>query len=84
MDDKSFHIRIPKRWVRVALIVTTTALIVAPLSAIASHSFTDVPDSNTFHADIAWLADAGVTKGCGQRHDGRPRNHGGRRRHRGR
>jgi hypothetical protein len=48
----------------VALIVVTTALIVAPLTAIASHSFTDVPDTNTFHADIAWLADAGVTKGC--------------------
>ena len=23
-----------------------------------------MPDSNTFHNDIAWLADAGVTKGC--------------------
>jgi hypothetical protein len=23
-----------------------------------------VPDSHTFHNDIAWLADAGVTKGC--------------------
>ncbi len=64
MDDKSFHVRIPKRWARMALIVATTALIVAPLTAIASHSFTDVPSSNTFHADIAWLADAGVTKGC--------------------
>ena len=64
MDDKSFHVRIPKRWARVALIIATTALIVAPLTAIASHSFTDVPDTNTFHADIAWLADAGVTKGC--------------------
>lgn len=46
------------------MIITTTALIVAPLTAIASNSFTDVPDSNTFHADITWLADAGVTKGC--------------------
>ena len=46
------------------MIITTTALIVAPLTAIASHSFDDVPISNTFHADIAWLADAGVTKGC--------------------
>ena len=64
MDDKSFNIRVPKRGVRVALIVGVTALIVAPLTAIASHSFTDVPDSNTFHEDIAWLADAGVTKGC--------------------
>ena len=64
MDNKSYHVRIPKRWARVTLIIATTALIVAPLTAIASHSFTDVPDTNTFHADIAWLADAGVTKGC--------------------
>ena len=64
MDDQSFNIRVPKKWARVAMIVTVTALIVAPLTAIASHSFTDVPDSNTFHDDIAWLADAGVTKGC--------------------
>src|SRR5690606_27559857 len=28
------------------------------------HRFDDVPDSNTFHADITWLAHAGVTKGC--------------------
>lgn len=64
MDDKSFNVRIPKRWVRIAMIVGVTALVVAPLTAIASHSFTDVPDSNIFHADIEWLADAGVTKGC--------------------
>lgn len=64
MDDKSFNIRVPKRWARIAMIVGVTALIVAPLTAIASHSFTDVPDSNTFHEDIAWLADADVTRGC--------------------
>jgi hypothetical protein len=64
MDDKSFNIRVPKKWARVAMIIMVTALIVAPLTAIASHSFTDVPDSNTFHEDIAWLADADVTKGC--------------------
>lgn len=64
MDDTSFNIRVPKRWVRVAMIVGATALVVAPLTAIASHSFTDVPNSNTFHQDIAWLADADVTRGC--------------------
>jgi len=35
-----------------------------PTAVLASHSFTDVPDSNIFHDDIAWLADSGVTKGC--------------------
>ena len=64
MDDRSFNIRVPKKWARVAMVVTVTALIVAPLTAIASHTFTDVSDSNTFHADIDWLASAGITKGC--------------------
>jgi hypothetical protein len=40
------------------------AAIAFPLGAIASHQFTDVPNSNTFHADIDALADAGVTSGC--------------------
>ena len=35
-----------------------------PLSVYASHGFNDVESSHTFHADIAWLADAGVTRGC--------------------
>jgi hypothetical protein len=64
MDDKSYTIRVPKRWVRVALIVGVTALIVAPLTAIATHSFTDVPNDNTFHADIEAIANVGVTQGC--------------------
>lgn len=36
-----------------------------PIAVYASHQFGDVPNSNPFHADIDWLADAGVTKGCG-------------------
>lgn len=64
MDDKSYTVRVPKRWLRIGVTVGVTALIVAPLTAMASHSFGDVPDSNTFHEDIAWLADAEVTKGC--------------------
>ncbi|MGD2060274.1 MAG: S-layer homology domain-containing protein [Acidimicrobiia bacterium] len=64
MDDKSFNIRVPKKWARVGMVALVTALIVAPLTAIAAHTFTDVPDSNTFHEDIAWLKDAGVTLGC--------------------
>lgn len=64
MDDGSYTLRIRKTWVRTALIVVATALVVAPLTAVASHQFTDVPNSHTFHSDIAWLADAGVTRGC--------------------
>src|SRR5690606_10830900 len=35
-----------------------------PLAVMAADRFQDVPDSNTFHDDIAWLADADVTRGC--------------------
>lgn len=64
MEDRTITFRVPARWVRTILIVGVTALIVAPLTAVATHSFTDVPDSNTFHADIEWLKDSGVTRGC--------------------
>ncbi len=40
------------------------AVIAIPVAVYASHSFTDVANSNTFHDDIAWLRDSGVTKGC--------------------
>jgi hypothetical protein len=64
MDNKSLTVRVPRRWVRIAMIVGVTALVVAPLTAIASDSFTDVPDEHTFHDNIQWLKDTGVTKGC--------------------
>jgi hypothetical protein len=64
MKDQSPGLRMGNGWVQVALIAVVTALLVAPLTALATHSFTDVSDSNTFHDDIAWLKDSGVTKGC--------------------
>lgn len=36
-----------------------------PLGVLASHQFSDVPNSNPFHADIEALANTGVTTGCG-------------------
>jgi hypothetical protein len=45
--------------------VALTAAVAFPLGVIASHQFSDVPTSNTFHADIAAIAEAGVTTGCG-------------------
>ena len=44
--------------------VVLTAIVAFPLGAIASHQFTDVPNSNTFHDDIDAIRDAGVTTGC--------------------
>lgn len=64
MDNTSYNIRVPKRWARVTMIVSVTALIVAPLTALATHTFNDVPDTNNFHADIEWLEASGVTRGC--------------------
>jgi len=46
------------------LIAIVSALLAAPMAVYATHSFNDVPASNTFHADIEWLKDSGVTKGC--------------------
>jgi hypothetical protein len=31
--------------------------------AVASHDFSDVPDSNAFHGDISWLASTGIAAG---------------------
>ena len=54
-----------RRTVMIAVLSAVVgALVAVPVAVYASHSFIDVPDSNTFHEDIAWLADAGVTKGC--------------------
>jgi hypothetical protein len=47
-----------------AFLVALAVLIATPLAVVAADAFTDVPDSNVFHDDIAWLADANVTRGC--------------------
>jgi hypothetical protein len=44
--------------------VLVAAAVAFPLGVIASHQFTDVPTSNTFHDDIDAIRDAGVTTGC--------------------
>ena len=49
---------------KLVLVAMATALVAVPLTVVASHQFTDVPDSNIFHDDIAWMADNGITKGC--------------------
>jgi hypothetical protein len=46
----------------VAAIVAGTLAI--PAVVVDSHQFNDVPGSHTFHDDIAWLADEGITRGC--------------------
>ena len=62
--DNHLTIRLPKRLIKATLVLALTAAVITPIAASASHVFDDVPDSNTFHEDIAWLADAGITLGC--------------------
>jgi hypothetical protein len=46
-------------------ILGTVALVGSvPLAVFASHSFTDVPDTNEFHGSIEWMKENGVTVGC--------------------
>ena len=52
------------RSIKLSLALAVLAVVLIPVAAVASHQFTDVPDSNIFHDDIAWMADNNVTKGC--------------------
>jgi hypothetical protein len=53
-----------RRRFRILLVAFVAFAALVPVAAYASHTFTDVPDTNVFHGDISWLADAGVTLGC--------------------
>ena len=50
--------------IKVLLIVAAFALFVVPVAAIAAAGFTDVDDDSVFVADIQWMKDNGITKGC--------------------
>ena len=52
------------RSIKLVLATAVLAVVLIPAGALAMHQFTDVPDSNIFHADIDWLADNGITLGC--------------------
>jgi hypothetical protein len=62
--DKYLTIRVPRRLVKAALVLTIVGAVIAPIAVSASHQFTDVPDTEIFHDNIAWLADADITRGC--------------------
>jgi hypothetical protein len=46
------------------LVGVTAVLLAIPAISIAADRITDVPSSHTFHDDISWLADRGITRGC--------------------
>ena len=49
---------------KVLLIVAAFALFLVPVAAIAAAGFTDVDDDSVFVADIQWMKDNSITKGC--------------------
>jgi hypothetical protein len=54
-----------RAWAKYALVAVVTAMVIAPTAAIAGHNFSDVPSTHTFHGDIEWMLDNGITSGCG-------------------
>jgi len=54
-----------KTW-KIILLVVSTTLLIAPLTAYATTSmFADVPNDHIFVNDINWMKTAGITNGCG-------------------
>lgn len=58
--------RLPLTKGRRLLTVVASVVVVGLIAATASaaHTFLDVPDEHTFHDDIAWMDESGITKGC--------------------
>jgi hypothetical protein len=59
-----YEFRITKTRLRTIIGVVAAFALLVPTAAWASHTFTDVPDDNTFHEDIEAIQAAGVTVGC--------------------
>ena len=55
---------IGRRHLFVLVGILAVGVLAVPTVSWAASQFDDVPDSNVFVADIEWLADAGITKGC--------------------
>ena len=61
---KTYTIHVKRKWIILGVASIVLLMVAAPVAVVASHQFTDVDDNNIFHADIAWMADNGITKGC--------------------
>ncbi len=53
-----------KKSTRVLLVLMAFALLIVPIVAFAADGFDDVDSGNVFVADIQWMKDSGITKGC--------------------
>jgi len=67
VDDEVAPTRrsLPRRARRLVVIGVTGLLLALPVAVSASHIFSDVPTSNTFHAVISTLYGSRITGGCG-------------------
>jgi hypothetical protein len=53
-----------KKSTRILLLFAAFALFIVPVVALAAAGFDDVDDDNVFVADIQWMKDKAITKGC--------------------
>ncbi len=58
-------VTVGRRGIRAIVAALLVVALVVPATVIASHSFTDVPNSHTFHQDISDVLERGLTSGCG-------------------
>lgn len=59
-----FEVSITRRHLYALVGLIAVVAMAIPAAGWAADRFKDVPDTNVFHNDITWLADAGVTLGC--------------------
>jgi len=61
---KDITIRIPTRWLRRIALGAVAVIVLVPTAVIAAGGTFVDDDTSPFEADIEWLADAEVTRGC--------------------
>jgi len=64
MERRALTIRLERRWLILGLIILLVGGLVPAVALAAGGTFTD-DDNSLFEADIEWLAETGVTQGCG-------------------
>ena len=54
-----------RRHRRLAVVGVAALILALPVAVSASHQFSDVPTSSTYHTTVSRLVGAGLTGGCG-------------------
>jgi hypothetical protein len=61
----TISVTVGRRGIRAIIGALLVVALAIPATVIASHDFSDVPNSNTFHQDISDIKTRGITTGCG-------------------